>query len=375
MNKILKELDQFPQGPKVSMFLEWKAMDHTFEEVRVWLSNIISELRERGEEIPPIIKRIMSDQRVLGSELKLNGRLKLGEKYGVLFFGGDRILSVNMPLRSKDTYFVDKDFFILPLLKSAQPLPVLALFVKQTSVRLFKVSHYKDIVEITPNFQFPKDTRSLSHFDSGSETGSVQNGEEPRQIDHRQGYQEELLKKFVCQTATELSKAFGSFSRIHIFSSDKMLHLFEKEIEKINKGIKVISHSFILSHFTAPNFKKVIREKVIEAESLSSFGEEEEFSKMPVKDVRELIWEQELGNLKKLRLNERWLADALGRGTERDQLKTLNQFVLDCLRKNVEVRLSSQIDDLLAGELHGDRVRVPRDYESPQFHNLEEIRY
>lgn len=375
MNEILKELDQFPKGPKISMLLEWRGMDHTFDEVRVWLSNIRAQLKDDGKEVPQVIDRILSDNRVFGRELNLGEHLNLREKYAALYFGDNRILSVNVPMRVKDTYFIDDSFFVLPLLKSTQPKPVLTVFVKQNAVRAFKVSHYKEIIDVTSGFNFPRSSREFSHFDPGRQPGSVQEGEEPRQVDHRQGYLEEVLKKFSCQVVAELSKAFNSFSKIYIFSSKKLTHHFENEIEQQNKGVEVVAEPFIIHHMTLENMHKVIRERVIERENILSFSEPEEFSKMPVTDVRELIWDQELGNLRTLRVNERWLADALGRGTRNDQLRALNDFVLSCLRKGVDVRLSGHIDGLLAGELHGDRVRVPLSYQSPQFQPLEGIRY
>lgn len=375
MNAILKELEKFPKGPKVSMLLEWRALDHTFNEVRVWLSNIRSKLKAEGKEIPVIIDRILNDNRVFGSELNLNGHLSIGEKYAALYFGGDRMISVNIPMRVRDLYFTDDEFFVLPLLKSTQPQPVLVVFMKQNAVKVFKISAFKEITDITAGFHFPESSREFSHFDPGQETGSVQKGEEPRQIDHRQGYLEEVLKKYTCQVIAELAKSFNSFSRMYVFCSQKMTHLVESEVERLNKGFEAIAEPFIVHHMTLENMHKVIREKVIERENVFNLNPSEEFSRAPVTDIRELIWDQELGKLRTLRINEGWLARALGQGPDHiEQLRSLNHFVLSCLRKNVDVRLSGQIDKLLAGELYGDRVRVPASYQSPQFQTLERIR-
>ncbi len=375
MNSTIKRLLDQPRGPKVSLFLEWSQIDHNFEEVRVWLSHAIKELNARNMETPPVITRILEDQRVFGQELELAQSIRLGERYAALYFGDDEVVSIDSSLRCKDTFFVDDEFFILPLLKTKAQKPILALFVKQDLVRAFRVSNYKRIEEMTAKLNLPEGVLELSHLWAGDETGPYQKGEMPRQIDHKQDYQEELLKKFCRELAGRVSKYHSLFSSIHIFASTKLSAFFKSEMAKINRGVQVISHAFVLDHLNHEKVRTAITEKALSAESVKSISEEIDFTKEPITNVRDLIWEQELGNLRLLKVNERWLAGALGDGNQKPQLMAFNRFILDCMNKGVEIFLSPEVDGIMAGELYGNPVHIPGNYQSGDFAALTEIKY
>src|SRR5690606_107255 len=108
--------------------------------------------------------------------------------------------------------------------------------------------------------------------------------------------------------------------------------------------------------------RQTLHDKVIEPENIEAFSEEEEFRAEPITNIKDIIWEHEIGNLRFLRLNEHRLAEILGLGYNAEPLKALNRFVLSCMRKGVDVKLSTNIPGLIAGGLYGAPVRLPSDY-------------
>ncbi|HAG91507.1 MAG TPA: hypothetical protein DCL41_06530, partial [Bdellovibrionales bacterium] len=201
MNRKIKDLIQIQESPKVSLFLEWKSMGHNFDEFRIWLRNIQSEMSRKDLKVPESILTIMEDAKVFGRELKIQDHLRLGDKYGAFYFSGNHQMAFNTHFRSKDPFFLDDQFFVLPLLKSPETFPVLALSVHFDQVRAFQVDHYHDVAEITSAFEFPESpviegrermSEQRSHNFSGRNASEV-----------AQDHDEEMVRRYMSEIADE----------------------------------------------------------------------------------------------------------------------------------------------------------------------------
>ena len=167
---------------------------------------------------------------------------------------------------------------------------------------------------------------------------------------------------------------FEYIPRVHLFGSPKVTHVLEDQLKKRNRKAQVESHSYITSS-KAPEIRKAIQEMVSTRENFESFKDLKSFRTEPVTDLKEVIWSQEMGNLARLHINQFWLSDALGKGEDLASLKALNRFVVSCLDGGVDVQLSANMEDLIAGELRGQRVRPPQFFENPSLEMMEQLKY
>lgn len=361
LNSLFQDLSRFPKGPKVSLLMEWDNVDHTFEEVRVWLSKVQTELKKQGSRVP-IVDSILDDHRVFGRELNMGKTSALEASHMCFFFSENSVRSTRLNVSCKDAIFVSDEFFILPLLWTQLESHELVLFMGQSFIRAFEVSTFNGVGEISSSYSFKRvldeyGPNDLEDHDSSSP-----------EVQKR--YDADLLKRYAIKVAAEVSRDFNSFSSIRLFSPHKMGHHFVEEVARINKGIPVKFSSYVASSINLDKVKELIKKTDEEADQIFH-----EPKGAPLTHLKELIWQQELGNLKTLYINESWLREALGRGTEPQSLKSLNQLALHSLRNGAEVHLSKSIEGLIAGELRGGKVRVPSGYVSSYLEQLQELKF
>ncbi|MCH2534747.1 MAG: hypothetical protein MK008_09930 [Bdellovibrionales bacterium] len=346
--KQLKDLNNSNQI-KASLFLEWLPVKTSFESVRVWLKNIKEEASRLGHELPAVDK-ILQDQKVTGHEIKLEKKVKLGDKNVALFFTGEDVVSLNTFMECKDSYFLNNELFILPLLNGLRE-PQMILQVSESQIQVF-YEHVGNFVDITSQFDLPQSLYAMIAEKKGFKLSEAENltfeelGLSGTTID-------EKYKRYAKSVISGIKAKFKDVERLLVVAPRKLGHFVEEEV-----------HGKIETHMIHANPKSMtiddIREIVFEDHKDRQDPSPDDLldHSKTVSDIEALVHQNDMGNLGKLVLNKAWLKKELGSLENKSSLLTINKFVWACIEKGVQIHCVDMGATVLMGETRGPIINM-----------------
>lgn len=346
-NQLLQQLKSLNSTNhiKASLFLEWLPVKTSFESVRLWLKNINEEAHKSGHKLPSI-DRILKDQKVSGHEIKLEKKVKLGDKNVALFFTENEVIALNSFMQCKDAYFLSEELFVLPLLNGLRQ-PQLVLQASESQLQVF-YEHLGNFVDITNQFKIPISLYAMIAEKKGfnvSEAKSLSPEELGLSGDDTINEKYKLYSK---QIIEGIKSKFKDVEQMMIIAPRKLGHYIEEEVSG------KIKTSIIHANPKSMSLNDV-REVVFADHENSQDPHLDDFLEHAkvVNKVESLVYQNDMGNLAKLVINKKWLKKELGSLENKKALMTINKFVWACIEKGVRIHCIDMDKEVLVGETRG----------------------
>lgn len=345
-NQLLQQLKKINDNSniKASLFLEWLPVKTSFESVRVWLKNIKEEAARMGHHLSSV-DQILEDQKVSGHEIKLEKKVKLGDKNVALFFTDNEVVALNTFMECKDGYFLNNELFILPLLNGLRE-PQLILQASESQLQVF-YEHVGNFVDITSQFDLPKSLNAMIAQKKGYKLSEAENlsleelGLTGTNID-------EKYKLYAKKIIEGVRSKFKDAENLIVIAPRKLGHFIEDEIEgkiktnMIHANPKSMSIDDIRDIVFTDHKQKVDPKPEDLLDHTKTVGE-----------IESLVYQNDMGNLGKLVINKAWLKKELGSLENRSALMTINKFVWACINKGVYIHCIDMTENVLLGETRG----------------------
>ncbi len=329
MNTAITEITSKTKGkePVISIFHEWKSVDHSLTELQTLLRKASHEMGKDNIEHSALKSISLENQKVDGHKLGLDHSVHLADQHVVFYSQGDHFFPVNTGTRTKSGFTYGDQAMVLPLLLT-QANPVNVLVINDERCQYYQATPDSHLTEIEVG-GVPKSLLDFIQTEKVSDKRPEELGSKKLTLAHMEmseGALNDSRKKMVKKA---LHCAKGLEAPIIVFASNRYKH-FVEDMKKSEGSILAIKDFVPNQNSRGERFKAMEKElqeiyKKLDDGQLSKSNKEVR----SVNNYSEVISLAMAGRLKALYLSKPFLEYHLGSFEDKANLEKLNSFIIE----------------------------------------------